>query len=113
MIIAFVLNSIANIMLKIGANSGIQFSGFNWNSVSANRFFIFGILLFAVNVIFYFLALRNLSLSLAYPIMVGMSFLIINSYAYYFLDDKINLMQILGYLMIVAGIIIVFYFAKR
>ncbi len=113
LVIAFILNSLANILLKINANAGFKFTGINWSTISGNYFFFFGIILFAVNVIFYFLALRNISLTLAYPIMVGMSFFIINSYAYFFLGEKINAMQIFGYFLIVLGIVTVLYFARK
>lgn len=98
--IAFIFNALANIFLKLKAEQGLLASGFS-------------ALFFAANFLFYYLALRSVPLSTAYPIMVGASFLIINSYAYFFLSEKINLLQILGYMLIVSGIIVVFYFTKN
>ena len=69
LILAFTLNAVANILLKIGSEFGVKIT---------NYYLFAGIALFAINIIFYFLALKNLALSTAYPIMIVMSFLIIN-----------------------------------
>ena len=68
--------------------------------------------MFALNVVLYFLALRNLPISLAYPVMVVGGFLIINTYAVVYLKEEIVSIQILGYLCIVAGILLVVSSAK-
>ncbi|MBT5015946.1 hypothetical protein HN748_00050 [Candidatus Peregrinibacteria bacterium] len=111
--IAFTLNAIANILLKIGAQAGVQHKGLNlFEIITHNYLPILGLICFAANVVFYFLALRSVPLSTAYPTMVIMSFLIINSFAYFFLHENINNWQLLGYAFIVAGLILVFYFTK-
>lgn len=114
LIIAFSLNSIANILLKLKAKQGgFELSDLSfWSLISNNFLFLAGIFLFAVNVVFYFLALRSVPLSTAYPVMTIMSFLIINSYAYFFIGEEIGIMQIVGYLFIIIGIIFIFYFSK-
>ena len=112
--IAFTLNSIANIILKVKAQQGLQFAGLNlWQMLTHNLLFICGLLIFAINVIFYFLALRSIPLSTAYPIMGVMCFLIINFYAYFFLSEKINTWQLIGYILVVIGVIFVSYFSKN
>lgn len=114
LIIAFSLNSIANILLKLKARQGgFELADLNLlGLISHNFLFLAGIFLFAVNVVFYFLALRAIPLSTAYPVMTVMSFLIINSYAYFFIGEEIGMMQIVGYLFIIMGIIFIFYFSK-
>jgi multidrug transporter EmrE-like cation transporter len=104
---AFTLNAAANVLLKLGAARGLSSTGSLSVLLSGNWQLLAGLVLFAVNVLFYFLALRALPLSLAYPIMVAMSFLLINGYALVGLRETISPIQILGYLLIIAGLTLV------
>lgn len=108
LIAAFVLNAVANIFLKLGSARGLNFDNLSPLAlIGSNWQFLLGLVVFASNVIFYFLALRSLPLSVAYPIMVAMSFIIINGYALVFLGETVTLLQILGYGLIIAGLILV------
>lgn len=97
---AFFLNAGANIILKIAAKQG----GGIWNSL-----FLSGLGLFAANAVLYFLALRALPISLAYPIMVSMSLLIIETYAYLVLGEKVTWLQVIGFILITLGITLAVY----
>jgi len=101
---AFLLNGTANVLLKLGAIRGLSLDGSLLTIALRNWQFACGIALFAANVIFYFLALRSLPLSIAYPVMVAMSFLIINTYALLSLREPITLIQGIGYVLIVLGL---------
>ena len=105
--LAFTLNSIANILLKIGAGRGLSFSGGLLAIVQANWQVLLGLTIFASNIVFYFLALRALPLSVAYPVMVVMGFLIVNSYALLALHEPITAGQYVGYVLIVVGLTLV------
>lgn len=110
---AFILNATANILLKLGAQSGLQHRGLGLIEIITNNYLaLLGIICFATNVVFYFLALRSIPLSTAYPAMVIMSFLIINGFAYFFLHENINGFQLLGYTFIILGLILIFYFTE-
>lgn len=105
---AFVLNALGNILLKLGSRQGFNTSSFlPLPFIISNWQFLLGCFLFMLNVPFYFLALRSMSLSVAYPIMVGMSFLIVNTAAFFLFKESISFLQILGYVCIVAGLILV------
>ena|SRR3990167_4456877 len=105
---AFVLNAAANILLKIGSREGLDLSSYSPIAlIFGNWQFVLGLALFAANVVFYFLALRALPLSVAYPIMVVMSFIIINAYAYAALGEAITLLQVVGYALVVIGLILI------
>jgi len=110
--LAFTLNAGANILLKISSVKGIVLSKPLPEALVANWQFIAGVALFAVNVLFYFLALRALPLSIAYPIMVAMSFLLINGYAFVALGENIAPFQIAGYILIIVGLVLVIRFAQ-
>ncbi len=107
LILAFTLNSLANVLLKLRAVEGVAFTGSLVEIVTKNLPLLFALGVFVVNVIFYFLALRSLPLSFAYPIMTIMSFLLINGYAIAFLHEPVSEMQILGYLLVLAGVVLI------
>lgn len=112
LVIAFILNSTANILLKVSSEKGFDLSR-PLESVSRNLQLPIGLALFAANVVFYYLALRSVPLSVAYPIMVGMSVLIINSYAVFAMGERATAAQVVGYTLLVAGVVLVFSFGKR
>ncbi|MBP6942654.1 MAG: hypothetical protein KBB55_01270 [Candidatus Buchananbacteria bacterium] len=110
LISAFVLNALANLMLKLGARSGIDLA--SWSPlylVAHNWQFIVGCILFVGNVPLYFLALKYLPLSIAYPIMVIGSFIVVNVIAAVALKEAINPWQIGGYALMIAGVLIVIF----
>jgi multidrug transporter EmrE-like cation transporter len=109
LVAAFVTNAAANVLLKIGADRGVHL---DWSLgifkiITLHSFLISGVGLFALNVLLYIAALRAFPLSVAYPIMVGMSFLIANTCAALFLGEKITAIQLIGYLCILGGVILV------
>jgi small multidrug resistance pump len=110
---AFLFNAIANILFKFGAKKGFVFHGLNLSSLTDNALFLLGFVFFGLNALFYFIALHNLPLSIAYPIMVGMSLLIINTFAFIYLGEQITVLQIVGYLFLILGILIIFTFASH
>ena len=108
LVIAFVLNAVANAFLKIAADHGIVLSGMPlMGLVRANIFFIVGLFLFAANVIFYTLALRALPLSLAYPVMVVGTFFLVSTFSVLYFKEAITAIQIIGYIAILGGIALV------
>lgn len=107
--IAAVLNSVASVFLKIGAERGpvISLSDGFPAFLGGNIYLIGGLALFALNVIFYVFALRALPLSVAYPIMIAMSFIIVGSLSYFFFSESFSFFKIVGYFVILFGIVIV------
>lgn len=111
--IAFLLNASGNIFLKLGSRTGLNLSSFSPGALLVSNWqFILGCFLFVLNVPFYFLALRNIPLSVAYPIMVGMSFLIVNLAAFLLFKESVHVLQILGYICMVGGIILVVAYGR-
>lgn len=112
LISAFVLNSLANILLKIQAGRGLYLEGINFSLITKNIILISSLTAFALNFFFYFLALRSVPISVAYPIMIVITFVLVNSTAYFLLNENINLMQLSGYALILIGLSLVFIFQK-
>jgi len=94
---AFLINGAANILLKAASARGFA------PSLELGL----GLAAFAVNVMFYFAALRSLPLSLAYPVMVAGSFLLVNGYAAVILREKLGPAQVAGYALIILGAFLV------
>lgn len=111
--IAFILNATANILLKLGAKKGFIYSGVSFDTISSNTFFVIGIISFALNVVFYFMALKSIPISIGYPVMVGMSLVIINVFAFSYLHENFTMMQLIGYVLLITGMTFIFYFADR
>lgn len=110
---AFVLNGVANILLKNGSKNSLVFDS-TFREVIVNNWQTFlGLAIFASNIVFYYLSLRTLPLSVAYPIMVAASFIIVNLYSYLVIKETIVMTQIIGYALIVGGVILVLFFTKQ
>jgi multidrug transporter EmrE-like cation transporter len=113
-ILTFILNASANILLKLGAKKGLQYHGLNFPELlDQNYLVLLGLGSFALSAFFYFLSLRSLSISIAYPLMVGSSFVLINIYAVLFLGESINWQQLFGFACLLLGMVIIFYFSHQ
>lgn len=113
LIVAFILNASGNIFLKLGSRHGFVIEPFTlYSLLISNWQFIVGCVLFVLNVPFYFLALKYIPLSVAYPVMVGMSFLLVNVSAFFLFKEPLHLLQIVGYVCMVVGIILVVAYGR-
>ncbi|MDP4008071.1 MAG: SMR family transporter [Candidatus Peregrinibacteria bacterium] len=106
LITAMVLNAIANIMMKIGSGNLNYFTEYGIiQGLLKNYILIIGVFLFALNVMFYVLALSKINLSIGYPIMAIGGLSIITIVSYFFLKEAISPLQLVGLLLILVGII--------
>jgi multidrug transporter EmrE-like cation transporter len=116
LVCALVLNASANLLLKFGMHqikthsASVAADG----AVSAVRtmlsspFIWVGLIFFALNVPLYAFALERFKVSLAYPIMTGCGFGIIVLVAGFSgLQERLNLVQWVGVLLILIGVILV------
>jgi small multidrug resistance pump len=113
LIIAFILNAAASILLKLHAVTGFNTKNvLSLSFISENIYFFIALVLFGLNVVFYTLALSKLPLSIAYPVMVVMSFIIVNSFSFIYFKEHILTPQVLGYVFILIGIALVVGYAR-
>lgn len=108
--LALVLNAIANILIKVamtrrtagdgGASEGLV--GFLTTLLSP--VFVAGVLCFGLNLLLYSLALKKIALSVAYPIMVSLGYLIIVFYSRIYLREHLSGVQYVGAALIIAGV---------
>ena len=107
--VAVAVNALANVLLKMAAAKGVSLS-FDAGVialVTRNGLVLAALAAFALNVGFYFLALRALPLSVAYPIMVAGTVLLVNGSSVLLLHEGVHPAQMAGYLLIVAGVALV------
>jgi multidrug transporter EmrE-like cation transporter len=111
---AFIANGLANVLLKMGADKGVIFDASLGvvRLISHHAYLLGGIVLFVLNIGLYIVALRAFPLSVAYPIMVGMSFLIANTAAVAYLHEPIAWQQLVGYALILGGITLVVSYGR-
>lgn len=108
LLLALILNAVANILLKIGSDKIYLFKEQNFlSALTGNWVSILGIVCFASNVLFYSVALSKLPLSFAYPIMVGGGFLIISIFSLLYLHESISYLQITGMLLVLFGVTLI------
>jgi multidrug transporter EmrE-like cation transporter len=110
--LAFILNSLGTIAVKVHALKGFQVKGAFFSLIWNNIFFLAALALFGLNLVAYSLALSRLPLSVAYPIMTVASFVIVNAFSFFYFREHITLMQVVGYILILTGITFVITFAR-
>ncbi len=105
LILALSFNSIANILMKIGAKNIHFFNELSLiDGILKNYILLIGLFCFGLNIIFYTISLSKINLTIAYPILVGGSVIIISLFSFLYLKESINLYQILGIIFVIAGI---------
>jgi|GEM_PF-2748388 len=112
LLLAFLLNSIGAILVKMHAQHGFQMSGGFFSLLIGNRYFLLALVAFAGNVVAYSFALTRLPLSIAYPAMIVGSFMVVSCFSFLYFKENIQVMQIVGYACIVFGIFCVLRFAR-
>lgn len=105
--VAVLFNGIANVLMKAGMQNAPDVSGagamikhylHSWPV-------IVGLFLFALNVIAYTQALSKIPLSVAYPIMVSLTGVIVISGSMMLFKEEISWFQWLGFALILGGVV--------
>jgi multidrug transporter EmrE-like cation transporter len=114
LLLALVLNATANLMMKFGVRQlkaalpGDQHPlGEVIKAVAQNWVLILGLVFFASNVVLYTFALKEIKISVAYPIMVSGGFAIIAVVAWRYLGENLSTMQWGGIVLILFGVYLV------
>jgi|MudIll2142460700_1097286.scaffolds.fasta_scaffold290748_2 small multidrug resistance pump len=106
--VALTLNALANVSLKIGA-AGLP----AWSDPAlvgrlfANRYLLLGIALFGLNVLVYATALAKVNLSVAYPVMVAGSMIVVVLLSATWLREPVTSVQLSGIALLILGIVLV------
>lgn len=107
-ILAIVLNAAANILIKLGMRGGgvVNFNqlGLTLVNLITNFYFLGGLVSFGLALVFYSFVLQKINLSVAYPIMTSVGFVFVILVSVLFLKESLTFWQMLGILLIVAGV---------
>lgn len=109
LILAILFNSSANILIKLGMQKFkesreifVLLSG-----ICTNWQLMLGMIFFALNLGCYAYALSRMKLSVAYPIMMSMSFGIVIATSAFYLKETLSREQIFGLFFILTGVVLV------
>jgi uncharacterized membrane protein len=109
-VLACVCNSSANTLWKLRFNKNpINFGSFDAVFKTVFNFnIIFGIMLYFLSMILFFYLLSNFKLSIVIPI-TGLTYVLNLLMAYMVFHEKISTFQLLGIVLVLAGILMVSY----
>lgn len=102
------LNALANVALKMGS-AGLP----AWSDPAlvprlfTNAYLLLGIALFGLNVLVYATALARLNLSVAYPVMVAGSLIVVVLLSATWLREPVTPVQLSGIALLILGIVLV------
>lgn len=109
--IAIIANASANILIKIGMNrvGGLEITSFAdiWAKFFLNTTIWIGILCFILALVCYSYVLSYIQLSVAYPIMTSVGFVLVILTSLLYLGEKLSAFQFLGIFFIIIGVILV------
>ena len=105
LMLAIVFNTSANLVVKGFASKQSQ----TLSGLLTNIPLFIAVALFGINFIFYTKALYYLNLSIAYPIVVGFSIILILSLSMLLFNERLSLVQTCGIGVIIIGIVMVFW----
>ena len=107
--VAVVFNGTANVLMKMGMQNAPE--GHNPGDIIKHYLHswpvIVGLALFALNVVAYTQALSKISLSVAYPVMVSLTGVIVIAGSAAIFKEEISLIQWLGFVAIIVGVVCV------
>ena len=104
--LAIILNALANILMKVAMRKqGTTTEVMEMVSQAfTNPTLFLGIFSFALALAGYCYVLSKLNLSIAYPLMTSLGFLIVILASWLFLGETITKIQIVGFICITAGV---------
>lgn len=113
--ITSLLTALSNLLLRLEMKQLGSANIFNREvlfKTITNLKIISGICALGIAVLFYTIALQKIKLNIAYPLMTGMTVLLIIAGQTLYLKENINFPQIIGILLIFAGISLIMGFAR-
>ena len=101
-------NAVANIFMKLGAERFAEGLGVIFKSPAVflkNGYFFGGLVFFAVALVLYSLVLSKMNLSIAYPIMTSLGFVIVLGFSVVYLNEQLWWWQWLAIVLILVGVV--------
>lgn len=104
--LAIVLNALANILMKVAMLKQEKTTDIITmvKQSLTNPVLFLGLISFALALVAYCFVLAKINLSIAYPLMTSLGFLIVILVSWLFLGENITRIQIVGFTCIIAGV---------
>ena len=103
-IFAGILTAAGNIFLKLSRLSSPQLTIIEG---IFHPYFILGLFFYSLNVLVFVTALDKLSLTIAYPVLTGIGFLLVTFFSIIYLNESLSLIKFFGALLILIGIYLI------
>jgi multidrug transporter EmrE-like cation transporter len=94
MLITVVLNTTAQVLLKLGTDQHL-----------INIYLLGGITAYGISTVFYIIVLGKFNLSIAYPIIIGLTVIATTIAGALFLREKVNTLHWMGTGLILSGLL--------
>lgn len=104
-LLSIFLSSIAQVLLKKGANNTKNFGANLLLEIFKNKFIFIGLIFYALSALMWIRVLKEMKLSIAYP-LVSLGYIFTLLFSFFFLKESIQWNQILGVGVIIVGVII-------
>jgi multidrug transporter EmrE-like cation transporter len=104
--LAIVSNASANILIKAAMKErkfDAQITASLFDAV-LSPFMISGVIMFGIALVGYSFVLSKLNLSVAYPVMTIMGFIVVLTASWLFFGETIRPLQIVGYALMLSGV---------
>ncbi len=104
--LAIILNALANILMKVAMLKQEKTTNIITLVTQSltNPVLLLGIVSFGLALVAYCFVLAKINLSIAYPLMTSLGFLIVILASWLFLGENITKIQIVGFTCIIAGV---------
>lgn len=107
LIIYVILSAMGLTLIKIGTGQDISlFLNAKGFSLRLNWILVIGMLVYIVSFLTSMLVMKNMNLSIFYPVSAGLIYIVICGLSYFVLREKISINQWIGMSVILVGIII-------
>lgn len=106
-----VFNASASSMMKIGfGHQQDLLDGGFWQAalrIVTNPWAVAGVISFGVSFMFMSAALTRVDLSVAYPVMSGLVFLLVLAVSVFFFSEAVTAARLMGILLILSGVFVI------
>jgi multidrug transporter EmrE-like cation transporter len=107
---ALTLNALANVLIKFTMGReprpivNVQGTALAALAPFLTWSYLLGLFCFAANLVCYSIALKRLKLSLAYPLMVSLGYIVILAFQWFLFQERLTGVQYAGVGLILAGV---------
>ena len=106
-----ILNTAGNVLMKIGLTRIEDLNFFSLQNILKNVVLnaplVIGVFSYGASLVFYLFVLQKVNLSIAYPIVVGCTMILVTIVSRLIFHEAISLIQISGSVVILIGIMLV------